>query len=110
MNYPRLLIVLSLFIALSACGSLTPSFYRLDVRQGNVLEQEQIDRLQPGMTKRQVQNLLGSPAITDPFRQNRWDYIYIFYPSGDSQRGQRRHITLHFEGELLARIDDPQRP
>lgn len=110
MTDPRLLTVLLLSTILSACGSLTPSFYRLDVRQGNTLKQEQIERLQPGMTKRQVQNLMGSPAVTDPFRQNRWDYIYTFYPAGDSQRGQRRHITLYFEGELLARIDDPQRP
>lgn len=105
MTRHRLPIILILLITLTACGSLTPTFYRLDVRQGHAMDQEQFARLQPGMTKRQVQSLLGSPPITDPFRQDRWDYIYLFYPAGDVERGERRHITLYFEGDLLARIE-----
>lgn len=103
-------IILLLLTGLTACSSLTPTFYRLDVRQGNALDQEQLAQLHPGMSKRQVQNLLGSPSITDPFRQDRWDYIYTFYPSGDVERGERRHVTLYFEGDALARVDDDSSP
>lgn len=106
----RLFIALLLILMLSACSSLTPSFYRLDVRQGNVLEQAQVEQLRPGMSQRQVQSILGSPAIIDPFRVNRWDYLYTFYPAGDIQRGQRRHLILYFENDLLVQIDDSEQP
>ncbi len=104
----RLFTALVLILVLSACSSLTPSFYRLDVRQGNVLESTQVEQLQPGMSRRQVQALLGSPAIIDPFRANRWDYLYMFYPAGDVQRGQRRHLTVYFEDEVVVRVEDSE--
>lgn len=92
-------------MTVTACSSITPNFYKLDMRQGNVLEPEKVAQLQPGMSKRQVQNILGSPLLTDPFHQDRWDYIYAFYPRGNREDGEERHLILHFQGETLARID-----
>lgn len=92
-------------MTVTACSSITPNFYKLDMRQGNVLEPEKVAQLQPGMSKRQVQNILGSPLLTDPFHQDRWDYIYAFYPRGNREKGEERHLILHFQGETLARID-----
>lgn len=80
-----------------------PLVYRIDIQQGNVVDQKMLDRLKPGMDKNQVKYVMGSPLIQDPFHSNRWDYVYIMEP-GQGERTQRR-ITLYFEDEKLAYID-----
>ena len=73
--------------------------YKQNVQQGNAHEQEDLDQLELGMTKKQVAYLLGTPAIHDPFHQNRWDYISML-----SRRGGepvRRLVTLTFENDVL---------
>lgn len=100
----RCFLALLLIISVGACSSLTPNLYKLDVRQGNVLEPELLAQVQAGMSKRQVQNLLGTPLLTDPFNQNRWDYVFAYYPRGNRNKGEEQHITLYFEGDILAQI------
>lgn len=80
-----------------------PLVYRIDVQQGNVIDQEMIDKLKPGMDKNQVKFVMGTPLIKDPFHSNRWDYVYIMEP-GRGERKQRR-ITLYFENNKLAYVD-----
>ncbi len=79
-----------------------PLLYKIDIQQGNVIEQDMIDKLRVGMDKEQVRFIMGTPAIIDTFHSNRWDYIFS-YQKGGKAREQRR-ITLHFEEEKLARI------
>ena len=57
------LIALCALIPLSGCGVL----YKLDVQQGNLFGKEQVETLKPGMSKRQVQLVMGSPSIISPF-------------------------------------------
>ena len=52
--------------------------YKLDINQGNYLSQDQVDKLKVGQTTQQVRSILGTPLITSPFRDNRWDYVYEF--------------------------------
>ncbi len=82
---------------LTACSSSLrfPGVYRLDIPQGNIITQEQVDQLRPGLTKRQVNFIMGTPLIQDTFDQNRWDYVYSFQPGG-GQRVQER-ITIYFD-------------
>jgi outer membrane protein assembly factor BamE len=73
--------------------------YKQNVQQGNAHEQEDLDQLELGMTKKQVAYLLGTPAVHDPFHQNRWDYMSML-----SRRGGepvRRLVTLTFENDVL---------
>jgi outer membrane protein assembly factor BamE len=94
-----LLIVLLATLSLSGCGLI----YKQNVQQGNAHEQEDLDQVELGMTKRQVAYLLGTPAIHDPFHQDRWDYISMF-----SRRGGdpvRRLVTLTFENDVLVATD-----
>ena len=94
-----LLIVLSAAALISGCQIV----YKLPTRQGNVIEQKQLDQLRLGMNREQVEYLLGSPIATDPFRDDRWDYLgYYKSPRGDVSK---RIVTLHFEGELLAQME-----
>lgn len=87
---------------LAACGSLRLSPYRIDVRQGNMVTQDMVDKLKPGMTKDQVRFVLGTPLITDIFHADRWDYVYRFQPGWGEV--QERKFTVHFADGKLARV------
>lgn len=76
-----------------------PGVYKIDIQQGNIITQEMVDQLRPGMTKRQVIFVMGTPLVRDPFNQDRWDYVYSYQPGG-GVRGQER-ITMFFEDDLL---------
>lgn len=97
------LIVISLFIvAFSGCGQLKfPGVYKFDIQQGNIITQEMVNQLKPGMTKSQVVFVMGTPLIADSFHQNRWDYLYAIKKANGEEL--REQITILFdEQELLA--------
>ncbi|MEJ2094658.1 MAG: outer membrane protein assembly factor BamE [Gammaproteobacteria bacterium] len=79
-----------------------PFVYRIDIQQGNSVDQKMIDKLRPGMDKNQVRFILGTPLISDPFHPERWDYLYSMEPGGDER--SQRHITLHFNNDKLKYI------
>lgn len=65
---------LSIFIiSISSCSSLSP--YKVPVLQGNIFEDDDLEKLEEGLTKEQVQFIFGTALIQDPFRQSRWDYF-----------------------------------
>ncbi len=98
----RILLLAVLALALGGCEIV----YKLPTRQGNVIEQKQLDKLELGMTREQVKFLLGTPIAASPFREDRWDYTGYYKPP----RGKEfsRTVTLHFEGEKLARMEGQQ--
>ncbi len=79
-----------------------PGVYRINVQQGNVIEQEMLLKLKPGMDKNQVKFILGTPVLVDPFRSNRWEYVYTLSRGG--QVRQQRHLTVYFEEGKLAYV------
>ena len=90
-------------LAVAACQEVRlPGVYRIDIQQGNVLTQEQLAALEPGMEKRKVRFILGTPLLRDAFHQDRWDYYYSF-EEGNGDR-VRRLISVHFENERLVRV------
>jgi outer membrane protein assembly factor BamE len=96
----KLLLVLSIALVTSGCGIL----YKQPIYQGNLLEKSAIDQLQAGMTKQQVQLLLGSPSIEDPFHHDRWDYTAT-QRTGRLARIEKKNLVLYFENDTLARWD-----
>lgn len=73
----RIVLIALAITCLSACSAVGfPGVYRIDVEQGNIVDQEMADQLEPGMSKRQVRFILGTPLVEDPFNHNRWDYKY----------------------------------
>jgi outer membrane protein assembly factor BamE len=97
--FTRSLTVAGLAFALAGCGVI----YRPDVQQGSLLSKPVVDQLKPGMSKRQVSLLLGTPSITSPFDTDRWDYV-----SSIQRRGGKidtKNLSLTFENDALARIE-----
>lgn len=65
---------ITIFILLvSSCSSLSP--YKVPVLQGNIFEEEDLEKLEEGLSKEQVQYIFGTALIQDPFRDSRWDYF-----------------------------------
>jgi len=91
------------------CASMhMPTPYKIDVPQGNIITQEMVNQLHPGMSKKQVSYAMGTPLVVDVFHPERWDYIYSLQ-SGRNNREQHR-VTLYFEKDLLARIEGDYHP
>lgn len=94
----KFLLVAALASTTAGCGIL----YKQPIYQGNLIEQSAVEQLQVGQSKQQVQALLGSPSIADPFHADRWDYTA-------SERSNRRgtieikNFTLYFDGNSLTR-------
>ncbi|NRF66246.1 outer membrane protein assembly factor BamE [Aquincola sp. S2] len=104
-------------LALGACSSLQSSDsnflgvitpYRIDIVQGNVVTQEQVAQIKPGMTRDQVRDILGSPMLTDIFHADRWDYVFTIKRPGTEP--QRRSVIATFEGNALKKLDAPALP
>ena len=87
-------------------GCIRP--FRIDVNQGNIIEQPMLDQLRPGMTKRQVQFVMGTPMLSDPFNSNRWDYVYSRRQGWNPRNLQR--VTLFFEGDFLVSVEGDVEP
>ena len=81
-----------------------PGVYRIDIQQGNVVDQVMVGQLEFGMERRKVLFIMGTPLLVDPFNQDRWDYFYSLRPGSGEEVSQR--VTLHFDGDRLARIDN----
>lgn len=94
----KILFILSIALILSGCLH----FYRPTVTQGNLLNDEAIAQLKPGMNTDQVLYLMGTPILTNTFEPERWDYVYTYRKGGHPR--QQRHITLFFIGGILRDI------
>lgn len=102
-------------VAVSACSSVPRIVdeYKIDVQQGNVLTQEMVSQLRPGLSRDQVRYALGSPVLMDVFHNKRWDYVY-FLQRGDVKEPVRRQFSVFFDADgKLARVEgdlDPATP
>lgn len=91
----------------SVLGRL-PFVYKITVQQGNIVTEEMVDRLEPGMTKSQVKFLLGTPMLTDLFHTNRWDYTYTIRRGHDEMAMKR--LVLLFENDTLVQVRGDLQP
>jgi outer membrane protein assembly factor BamE len=94
----RAALVVVAALALAAC------VYRIDIQQGNLLDEDDINKVDVGMTRSQVQFVLGTPMVSDSFHRDRWDYAY-YYRRGRSPDADRRWVVVYFENDRVERID-----
>jgi len=98
-SFSRTLALLGAVVAAAAC---TP-IYKLDIQQGNLFSKSLVDSLKPGMTKRQVTLVMGSPSVVSPFEQSRWDYVSTMRRGNG--RMETKDLVLYFDNDSLARIE-----
>ena len=85
-------------ILLSAC------VHRIDIQQGNLLDVEDVDQVEVGMTRSQVRFLLGTPVVRDSFNPDRWDYMY-YLRRGRSRDIERDWVIVRFDGDTVSAIE-----
>jgi outer membrane protein assembly factor BamE len=98
--FQRVLVGLTLVVLASGC------VYRINIQQGNFLDQTAVDQVKPGMTRSQIRYLLGTPMVADSFNKERWDYIY-YLKKGRSRHVDSRRVTVYFEGDKVTKLDKP---
>ncbi len=103
----RLLIIFILAAAVAGGGCIF-KIHRVEVQQGNILSAEMLEQVKPGMSRREVQSLLGTPLVTDVFHAERWDYYYLRRDNTRKGAVQSR-VTVVFDGDGVARVEgDPE--
>jgi len=113
----RVALILLTGAAAAGCGSLDASGrrlasavtpYKVSVVQGNFVSREQVEALQPGMSRQQVRDILGTPLVTSLFHSNRWEYVFTLKKPGEEI--QERKLTVFFEGDLFTRSEGDEMP
>lgn len=94
-------------IILASLAVSSGCVYRLNIAQGNLIEQEDLDQIEVGMTRNQVRFLLGTPMIDDPFHKDRWDYVY-FLKIGREDATFKRWVSVVFEENVVSEIRKDQ--
>ena len=108
-RFPLVASLIWLSLSLTGCGNFGfPGVYTIDVEQGNIVTPEMVEQLQPGMTRRQVRFVMGTPLIEDTFNENRWDYRYL-NRNGAKTLGESQ-LTVIFDGDALVRVEGPDAP
>jgi outer membrane protein assembly factor BamE len=101
----KVLIYLMLGATLGGCAGgrwidRLPFVYQMPVQQGNIITDEMVDRLQPGMTKSQVRYLMGTPMLEDIFHTDRWDYTYTIRRPHQETQIKRLILSFNKDGAL----------
>jgi outer membrane protein assembly factor BamE len=97
-----LLLVPALLLSLSGCAVVDWMTYKLPVQQGNIIEQKDVDKLKPGMTRDQVVFVLGEPLARSSFESGRWEYT-LTTRTGQGETTSKR-LAVMFNGDALASI------
>jgi outer membrane protein assembly factor BamE len=108
LKLPKILavaLVFSLVSALSSGCHFPPKIYRIDIEQGNIFKQKQVAKLKIGMSKADVQEILGTTLLSHHMHADRWDYYYSFV-SGQNGKKKEKHLELHFKKDKLISIKE----
>lgn len=106
MTFSRFACTAFLAAAMAGCSSVPRivNEYKIDVQQGNVLTQDMVSQLKPGLTKDQVRFVLGTPMLMDMFHANRWDYAYRLQKGSTGDVEMRKFSTFFDADGKLIRV------
>jgi outer membrane protein assembly factor BamE len=101
---------LLILIIVNCCALVVTgcSIYRIDIQQGNIIDQDDLNQVSLGMTQHQVRYILGTPIVQDPFHKDRWDYLYSLKKG--KKKAVTKNVTLHFDKKKLVKIEGTMQP
>lgn len=103
MKLHHLLVILGITLTSTACSNW---IYRIDVPQGNFLDQRDVEKLRVGMTKEQVIYVLGNPVVQDSFDDDTWYYVYDM-KRGMKKRGEdfQKQMVINFVDDKVTTVE-----
>ena len=102
MKFKNILVMLCATLMLSACADW---IFRIDVPQGNFLDEKDVKKLRINMTKEQVAYVLGKPVVQDSFDHDTWYYLYQM-KRGMKKRGDdfRKELKILFVDDKVTEV------
>jgi outer membrane protein assembly factor BamE len=102
-------LTLLLVASLTACGQpfWLPAAHKIDIQQGNLLTDKQIDQLQTGMSRQNVIAVLGDPVLQNAIQKNRWDYVYTRGLAGEHVKATT--LVIYFKDDTVSSIENNYR-
>ena len=100
--YPLRLVTLLLLSTTALTSCSFPTSYKINIEQGNVIIPKAIKQLKPGMTRRQVYFVMGTPLIKDTFNTERWDYRYIL--RNGAKTLEEKRLSVFFKNDALINV------
>ncbi|EIJ67385.1 outer membrane protein assembly factor BamE [Pasteurella bettyae] len=100
MQITPIITTLVLALGVTSCSTISKVVYRVDVPQGNYLEASTVSQLQARMTRQQVQYLLGTPVLIDPFTTNTWYYVYLQQKSYEDPIQHTLQVNFNQQGTV----------
>ena len=97
MKFTPLITIITIFL-FNSCAS---NFYQVPIAQGNIISMEMLSKLEKGLTKVQVQYIMGTPSVKDPFNSSKWDYIG--YEIIGNELLREVHYSLYFQEDKLSK-------
>mgnify|MGYP001946241358 FL=1 len=79
----------------SACSNL-PGLHKTVILQGNQIEDTRLEQIKPGMAQLDVQRILGTPLVRDPYHPNVWHYTFMSTLSTGEQTAQQ-NVKVTFD-------------
>lgn len=89
----------ALFLATFVSVSLSGCIYKIDVQQGNIITDKDVQRIQTGMSSTAVVQMLGEPLLRNVFKDNRLAYVYTMKQG--RQPMHRRNLTIYFKDDKV---------
>ncbi|POY45289.1 outer membrane protein assembly factor BamE [Avibacterium paragallinarum] len=108
MQLKTLLTTVLLALSVTACSTISQVVYRIDVPQGNYLEAAIVDQVKVGMNAQQVQYLLGTPVLIDPFSNNTWYYVFLIQKA--YQKPDQHTFVVNFDHRGIVTHLDLDKP
>ena len=102
MRLYSILVILCVFLFAGCSWIQFPSIHKVTVQQGNIVTQDMVDKIQIGMTKTQVQYILGTPLVIDTFDPSRWDYYYTRVDSKNNKTEQELGLIFDQDNSLVS--------
>lgn len=108
MQVRTLLSAAVLALSLASCSTVEKVVYRIDVPQGNYLEAASVEQVHAGLTQQQVQYLLGTPVLVDPYNDKVWYYVFLKQRAYEAP--EKHTFTVHFDARNVVssfNLDNP---
>lgn len=99
MHWKHITAVSLVLVTLAGCSWTNKLVHRIDINQGNYIDQNAVEELKFGMSKEQVKFLLGQPMLIESGYPNTWYFVQWLKPG--HEKAKQKELILSFDDTNL---------